>query len=81
MRPLRYVFNSFHQHNVTRYSVLTDLDIFTRNLNATLFPGVSDQVWVHSGFADEHEKTVTAILAETKRLIAKKGATSVNLVS
>lgn len=61
-------------------SDLTDVDITTENLNSTLFPGVSSDVWVHSGFADEQAQTAEIILAETQSLIASKGATTVILV-
>lgn len=65
----------------SRLSDLTDIDIITENLNSTLFPGVSSDVWVHSGFADEQAQTADIILAETQSLIASKGATTVILVS
>ncbi|PCH40107.1 hypothetical protein WOLCODRAFT_23846 [Wolfiporia cocos MD-104 SS10] len=61
-------------------SDLTDVDIITENLNSTLFPGVSSDVWVHSGFADEQALTAEAILAETKSIISNKGADTVILV-
>lgn len=61
-------------------SDLTDVDIITENLNSTLFPGVSTDIYVHSGFANEQAQTATAILAETKKIIQENGATSVILV-
>lgn len=56
------------------------MSILQRNLNKAIFPGISTDVWVHGGFADAHEETAAQILAETKRLISSKGATSVFLV-
>ncbi|KAH8104577.1 alpha/beta-hydrolase [Cristinia sonorae] len=61
-------------------SVLTDASILQRNLDPGLFPGVPSSVFIHGGFADAHAETAPAILAETKRLIATKGATSVTLI-
>ena len=66
---------------IVSLSLLTDVEVLRRGLNTTLFPGASDDVSVHSGFADEHEKTASTVLAETKRLISEKGADSVTLVS
>jgi hypothetical protein len=61
-------------------SDLTDIDIFQGGLSSSIFPGTPNNVQVHEGFRDEHAKTAPAILAETKRLISAKGATSVTLV-
>ncbi|EMD39926.1 hypothetical protein CERSUDRAFT_112169 [Gelatoporia subvermispora B] len=61
-------------------SDLTDTDIVMENLNTTLFPGISNSIFVHSGFANEHAKTAPAILAETRSLIQQRGADSVVLV-
>ena len=36
-----------------------------------------DDVQVHDGFADEHEKTAIPILDEVKRLIEEKGVQNV----
>ena len=49
-------------------------------LSSTLFPGISSTIYAHSGFVEEHAQTAATILAETKRLIAAKKATSVILV-
>ncbi|KAH9936333.1 alpha/beta-hydrolase [Fomitopsis serialis] len=40
-------------------SDLTDVDIATENLDSSLFPGVSSDVWVHSGFANEQAQTAS----------------------
>ncbi|KAJ3476600.1 hypothetical protein NLI96_g11047 [Meripilus lineatus] len=61
-------------------SLLTDANIIQRNLNSNLFPGISSSIYVHSGFADQHEETASTILTEVKRLISSKGATTVTLV-
>lgn len=37
----------------SRESLVTDADFFLTNLNSTLFPGISSDIEVHSGFADE----------------------------
>ncbi|EKM49514.1 uncharacterized protein PHACADRAFT_265032 [Phanerochaete carnosa HHB-10118-sp] len=61
-------------------SDLTDVDILMANLDPTLFPGISTSIMAHQGFLDEHAQTAATILAETKSLIAAKGATQVILV-
>ncbi|KAI0732059.1 Alpha/Beta hydrolase protein [Fomitopsis betulina] len=58
-------------------SDLTDIDIITKNLNSTYFPGVSDSVWVHGGFADEQAKTASIVLDATNSIISSKGADTV----
>ena len=62
-------------------SDLTDLKFFKENLDSTLFPDVPDAVEVHNGFASEHAKTASTILAETQKIISEKGATQVMVVS
>ncbi|KAI0076704.1 alpha/beta-hydrolase [Panus rudis PR-1116 ss-1] len=61
-------------------SVLTDIDAIQDPLDSKLFPGVPSGVAVHGGFADAQADTAAAILAETKRLISAKGATTVTLI-
>jgi hypothetical protein len=39
-----------------RLPILTDINILRRELNPTLFPGISSNVQVHDGFADVQEK-------------------------
>ncbi|KAL6303473.1 alpha/beta-hydrolase [Sparassis latifolia] len=58
-------------------SDLTDADIITENLDSSLFPGVSSDIWVHSGFANEQAQTATTILTETNSLIQQYSATNV----
>jgi len=67
--------------NPTQFlSDLTDVDIVMENLDSTLFPGISDDIYVHSGFAAEHVKTAAIVLAETETLIQQTGADTVVLV-
>ncbi|KAG1906642.1 Alpha/Beta hydrolase protein [Suillus fuscotomentosus] len=61
-------------------AVLTDANGLVEHLDSTLFPGVDRSIKVHSGFADEHAKTASAILTEVKSLISQYNATSVTLV-
>ena len=56
------------------------MEIVQKNLDPTLFPGISTSIYAHGGFLDEHAQTAPTILAETKRLISTKGATQVILV-
>ena len=39
--------------------LLTDADIVQESLNSTLFPGISSDIEVHSGFKGAQEKYVT----------------------
>ncbi|KAI0781969.1 Alpha/Beta hydrolase protein [Abortiporus biennis] len=61
-------------------SILTDIEIPMTNLDSKLFPGVSSNVLVHEGFANQHALTAATILAEVKRLISLHSATTVTLV-
>ncbi|KAH8082433.1 alpha/beta-hydrolase [Cristinia sonorae] len=61
-------------------SLLTAGDIFQDQLDPALFPGVPSSIGVHGGFAEAHGDTAETILAETKKLIASRGATTVTLV-
>ncbi|KAI0075336.1 lipase class 3 family protein [Panus rudis PR-1116 ss-1] len=61
-------------------SDLTDLDFSLTGLNSTLFPGVSSDVQVHSGFADEQAITALSILAAVQSGIARFGTTQVTMV-
>ncbi|RPD55587.1 alpha/beta-hydrolase [Lentinus tigrinus ALCF2SS1-7] len=61
-------------------SDLTDVNFVMKSLDTTLFPGVPSGVQVHGGFADEHAKTASIILAEVKSLLSSTGYTNVFLV-
>ncbi|RDX53274.1 alpha/beta-hydrolase [Lentinus brumalis] len=61
-------------------SDLTDVNFFLTDLDTKLFPGVTHAVQVHNGFGAEHALTAATILAETKKIIADKGATQVMLI-
>lgn len=43
-------------HADFRLADLTDLDLFQQELDSTLFPGLSSDIKVHGGFADEHAR-------------------------
>ncbi|KIK63522.1 hypothetical protein GYMLUDRAFT_57220 [Collybiopsis luxurians FD-317 M1] len=58
-------------------SDLTDVDIPLAPLSSTLFPGISSDVQVHTGFQDEHALTADAILAEVKSLMSSKGTSKI----
>ncbi|KAI0703251.1 alpha/beta-hydrolase, partial [Earliella scabrosa] len=61
-------------------SVLTDINIPMRSLDTSLFPGVSSNVLVHSGFADQHAMTARTILAQVKTQLSQTGSTNVFVV-
>jgi len=50
--------------------LVTDVDFFLKPLNSTLFPGLSSDIQVHNGFADEQEKTADEVLAAVKKTMA-----------
>lgn len=54
-------------------SVINDLGINLQSLNATLFPGASDDVQVHDGFASTHEHTADVILAAVRGGLSTTG--------
>ena len=65
---------------INRQSILTDIEVLRGPLDQKLFPGVSADATVHTGFRDQHAINADAILAEVKALIASKGAKSVTVV-
>ncbi|KAI0777310.1 alpha/beta-hydrolase [Trametes elegans] len=58
-------------------SDLTDVDLFLKGLDDTLFPGVPDSVQVHEGFANQHAKTAPDIMAAVNKIISENGAKTV----
>ncbi|KAL6297828.1 Alpha/Beta hydrolase protein [Sparassis latifolia] len=60
--------------------LLTDADIVLEQLDASLFPGVSSSVRVHSGFAREHSKTATAVLAAVQEAMSTYSVGRVTIV-
>jgi hypothetical protein len=63
-----------------RLSVLRDLDAHFMPLDHALFPDIPSDIRVHSGFAIEHKKTASQILAEVERLMNEYSSTNVILV-
>ncbi|KAI0248629.1 Alpha/Beta hydrolase protein [Lactifluus subvellereus] len=61
-------------------AIRTDMDFFFKRPDPTLFPGIPKNVEVHGGFAKEHKKTASIILAEVKRLMSEHSSTSVILI-
>ncbi|KAF8184465.1 lipase [Pholiota molesta] len=60
--------------------LLTDANIALRPLNSHLFPGIPSNIEVHNGFADEHAKTATAVLAAVRKALQQSGFNKVTLV-
>ncbi|KAF8073615.1 Alpha/Beta hydrolase protein [Lyophyllum atratum] len=58
-------------------SILTDLFVLRGPLDPALFPGIPDDVSVHTGFRDQHEIASKQIFAEVQRLLAKTGSKKV----
>ncbi|KAH0836865.1 Alpha/Beta hydrolase protein [Lanmaoa asiatica] len=61
-------------------SLVTDADFFLENLDSTLFPGLSSDIQVHSGFRDEQALTATDVLAAVQKTMSEYGTTSVTMV-
>jgi len=61
-------------------SILTDVNIVKRPLNAALFPGIPSTVQVHDGFRDEHALTAPEILEEVKKLMIVHNTQTVTCV-
>ncbi|KAH9060447.1 alpha/beta-hydrolase [Lactarius vividus] len=61
-------------------SVLTDMELEFMKPDPDLFPNIPSDIEVHSGFAIEHKKTASQILAEVKRLMVEHSSTNVILV-
>ncbi|KAG6381819.1 Alpha/Beta hydrolase protein [Boletus reticuloceps] len=59
---------------------LTDADFFLTNVDSTLFPGISSDIEVHDGFADDQASTATEVLAAVQQTMSEYGTTSVTMV-
>jgi len=57
--------------------LLTDSDILLQRLDSSLFPRLSSSLQVHSGFASEHAKTATTVLAAVQKTMSMYGASKV----
>ncbi|KAF9485578.1 lipase class 3 family protein [Pholiota conissans] len=60
--------------------LLTDAKVALRPLSSSLFPGVPSTIKVHDGFANEHAKTATAVLAAVKKALQQSKFNKVTLV-
>ncbi|KAF8887334.1 lipase [Infundibulicybe gibba] len=60
--------------------LLIDGDALQIRLDATLFPNLNSTIGVHAGFADEHAKTATLVLAAVKSAMTKSGLNDITLV-
>ncbi|KAN0088316.1 hypothetical protein V8E55_005373 [Tylopilus felleus] len=71
-------------HQGTNFShfmaVLTDADFILGGLDSSLFPGLSSDIKVHSGFRNEQSLTASDILSSVQTAISKYGTNSVTLV-
>ncbi|KAI0358195.1 alpha/beta-hydrolase [Trametes cingulata] len=57
--------------------LITDADFFLASLDATLFPGISSSIEVHSGFAESHADTATSVLQAVQQTMNTHGTNSV----
>ncbi|PBK99891.1 alpha/beta-hydrolase [Armillaria gallica] len=60
--------------------ILTDLNIILSNLDDTLFPGVSSDVKVHSGFKESQADTAESVLSYVKIAMSTYSTSSVTVV-
>ncbi|KAH7337824.1 Alpha/Beta hydrolase protein [Rhizoctonia solani] len=60
-------------------TVLLDVQFFQKNLDATLFPGVSEEVKAHSGFVDAQATSAAAKLAAVQLAMAGSGTNAITL--
>ncbi|GBE86641.1 hypothetical protein SCP_0905210 [Sparassis crispa] len=61
-------------------SILTDIDIILEPLDQSLFPGMSSDVLVHSGFANQQAKSASAILSAVQRTMSEYGVNHITTV-
>lgn len=59
--------------------ILTDVNIIQNPLNATLFPGISSSVEVHSGFAGTQSRSAPDVLAAVQTALSRHSANHVTL--
>nr|ABN45742.1 lipase [Antrodia cinnamomea] len=60
--------------------LITDADIEKTTLDSSLFPGLSSDIEVHSGFANEQSKTATDVLSAVQSAMSKHSASKVTVV-
>ena len=59
---------------------LVDANFFLGELDPSLFPGLSSDIEVHSGFRDSHARSAADILAAVKRSLTEHQTTQVAIV-
>ncbi|KAG6332031.1 hypothetical protein ID866_7058 [Astraeus odoratus] len=60
--------------------LITDGDIVLTNLDPSLFPGISSDIEVHSGFKNAQASTATAVLSAVQTAMSKYESTDVTMV-
>ncbi|KAJ7777388.1 lipase [Mycena metata] len=70
-----------HQGTSTKsiLPILTDVMFAQESLNATLFSGMDSEIRVHSGFAGEHVKSASAVLAAVNSMLDTFNTSSVTV--
>ncbi|KAI6112569.1 Alpha/Beta hydrolase protein [Pisolithus sp. B1] len=71
-----------HQGSVVEnvIPVITDIQFALVPLNSSLFPGISDDILVHSGFRDAQARTAKDVLDAVTQAMTEYGCTSVTMV-
>ncbi|KAF8555827.1 alpha/beta-hydrolase [Imleria badia] len=61
-------------------ALVTDLGLILDGLDSSLFPGLSSDIKVHSGFQDDQSRTASDILSSVQTAMSKYATNSVTLV-
>ncbi|EIM86928.1 alpha/beta-hydrolase, partial [Stereum hirsutum FP-91666 SS1] len=71
-----------HQGTNTSFilALLEDADIAKENLDSTLFPGISSDIEVHSGFANDQASSANEILAAVQTTMTAHDSSSITTV-
>ncbi|KAJ7780286.1 lipase [Mycena maculata] len=62
-------------------SIIEDAAIIQTPLDPVLFPGIDPNISVHCGFADEHARTATLVLAAVKTALAEYDTSTITAVA
>lgn len=55
--------------NMCSLADLTDINVFKKDFDDSIFPGMNKDAEGHGGFLGQHAKTANTILSEVERLI------------
>ncbi|KAG9024912.1 hypothetical protein FRB95_010883 [Tulasnella sp. JGI-2019a] len=61
-------------------SDLIDIRVLQEQLPTSFFPGISQSLWVHSGFLSAFESTAASVLANVKNIMTAKATSKITIV-